>query len=359
MTKREQEILDLIKADPWITQKTIAEQLGITRSSVGVHILNLTKKGMIKGKKYILSEEDYALVIGGANMDISGFPHKTLIFNDSNPGSVQLSMGGVGRNIAENLSRMGVRVKMLSAIGLDVYGEKIITDCRSFKIDMDSVKVVEDGRTSIYLSIQDDSGEMILALSDMDISEKINIDYIKRNSSLIEYAKVVVVEANLSSEALDYLLCNFRNTLFFADPVSTTKAEKLKHLLGSIHSLTCNRWEAEILGGIKIETEEDYKSAVKNLLNAGVKEVFINRGSKGTCYGNIDGIFFYNREPYKMANSNGAGDAFMAGLVYSSLNDMNVHQKVKFASAASALTVLCNETVNPSLSTEKIIEIIE
>ena len=85
----------------------------------------------------------------------------------------------------------------------------------------------------------------------------------------------------------------------------------------------------------------------------GVKEVFINRGSKGTCYGNIDGIFFYNREPYKMANSNGAGDAFMAGLVYSSLNDMNVHQKVKFASAASALTVLCNETVNPSLSTEK------
>ena len=172
MTKREQEILDLIKADPWITQKTIAEQLGITRSSVGVHILNLTKKGMIKGKKYILSEEDYALVIGGANMDISGFPHKTLIFNDSNPGSVQLSMGGVGRNIAENLSRMGVRVKMLSAIGRDVYGEKIILTAVVLKSTWTRSRLSKTAGTSIYLSIQDDSGEMILALSDMVYKRK-------------------------------------------------------------------------------------------------------------------------------------------------------------------------------------------
>ncbi len=359
MTKREQEILELIKSDPWISQKEIALRLGITRSSVGVHILNLTRKGMIKGKKYILGEENYALVIGGANIDISGFPDHSLRFNDSNPGSVRMSLGGVGRNIAENLSRLDVCVKMLSAVGGDVYGDKILADCRTLKIDMDAVKVIDDGRSSIYLSIQDEAGEMVLALSDMDITNRINIDYINKNNNLIENASAVVVEANLSAEVLDYLLNNFRNTRFFVDPVSTAKAGKLAGLLHNIHTLTCNRYEAEIISGIKIESDSDFEAAAGRLVSAGISEVYINRGVKGTCYGSEDGIGFYSRDPYKMANSNGAGDAFMAGLVYSSLNDMNVHQKVKFASAASALTVLCNETVNPSLSTEKILEIIE
>ena len=76
MTNREQEILDLIKKDPMISQSELGEILGITRSSVAVHITNLIKKGKILGKGYIVKENPYVTVVGGVNMDIHGIPKK-------------------------------------------------------------------------------------------------------------------------------------------------------------------------------------------------------------------------------------------------------------------------------------------
>jgi len=359
MTPREQEIYELIRKDPWISRKDIADRLGITGSSVGVHILNLTRKGLIKGKKYILNENRSVAVIGGSNIDLSGFPREKLKFHDSNPGTVRLSPGGVGRNIAENLARLGVPVQMLTALGRDVYGDKILQDCRRLNIDMNAVKISEDLPTSLYLSLQDLDGEMVLALSDMEICETINIDYIERNRSLIESARYAVVEANLSRSVLDHLFSRFPETTFYVDPVSTSKAEKIRDSLSSVAVLTCNRREAEVLCGMEIKTREDFLTAAEKLRKAGVGEFFISRGTEGTCYGSPEGTFFYKRPPFAMANSNGAGDAFLAGLVYGGIRGYSLHQKVRFAAAASALTVLCEETVNPTLTPEKVLELAE
>ena len=354
MTKREREVFNLIREDPWISQKEIAEKLGITRSSAGVHVLNLTKKGLIRGKRYILNEDEYALVIGGANMDISGFPLKELRWNDSNPGNVRLSMGGVGRNISENLARMGIRVKLLSAVGRDIYGEKIMNDCKALKIDMDAVKQVDEDPTSIYLSIQDSGGDMVLALSDMEISCRIDTEYINRNRGLIEHASVVVIEANLDKRMIEYLFSNFAESCFFVDPVSSAKAERIIGLFEGIDTITCNRHEAEVLCGVRIEKDQDFLDAADKLVRAGIREVFINRGAEGTCYASPEGRGFYRVKRLEMANANGAGDAFIAGLVYGKVNGLSLAEKLEFASAASAVTVSCSETVNPSMSADMI-----
>ena len=126
MTNREKELLELIKMNPTISQKELADTLKITRSSVGVHITNLIKKGYVIGKGYLLKEGEYISIVGGANMDIIGFPSDKLIIKDSNPGQVKVVLGGVGRNIRENLVRLGVETKLISAVGSDVYGEKIL-----------------------------------------------------------------------------------------------------------------------------------------------------------------------------------------------------------------------------------------
>ena len=126
MTNREKELLELIKMNPTISQKELADTLKITRSSVGVHITNLIKKGYVIGKGYLLKEGEYISIVGGANMDIIGFPSDKLIIKDSNPGQVKVVLGGVGRNIGENLVRLGVETKLISAVGSDVYGEKIL-----------------------------------------------------------------------------------------------------------------------------------------------------------------------------------------------------------------------------------------
>ena len=100
MTQRERQILQLIEANPMISQQEIAEKMGITRSSAAVHISNLMKKGYIAGKGYVLRSGSYAVVVGGVNVDIGGRSFAPLVAADSNPGTISLSLGGVGRNIA-------------------------------------------------------------------------------------------------------------------------------------------------------------------------------------------------------------------------------------------------------------------
>ena len=117
------------------THLDVYKRQGITRSSVAVHISNLMKKGCIAGKGYIVTRSPYVTVVGGMNMDIGGWPSEELVAQDSNPGRVRMSPGGVGRNIAHNMSLMGLDVRLLTAFGDDVYAQKLAAVCGELGID--------------------------------------------------------------------------------------------------------------------------------------------------------------------------------------------------------------------------------
>ena len=167
MTQRERQILQLIESNPMVSQQELAEALGITRSSVAVHISNLMAKGHIAGRGYVLRSGSYAVVVGGVNVDIGGRSFAPLVGCDSNPGSVHTSLGGVGRNIAHNLSLMGTDVRMLTAFGDDVHGQKVAASCSELGIDVSHARRITGGTTSTYLYLTDEKGEMVLAVSDM------------------------------------------------------------------------------------------------------------------------------------------------------------------------------------------------
>ena len=114
MTQRERQLLNWIEENPLISQQELADKAGITRSSVAVHISNLMKKGYITGKGYIVHTAPYVTVVGGVNVDIGGQPAGALVPQDSNPGTVGMSLGGVGRNIAHNMSLLGLDVRMVT-----------------------------------------------------------------------------------------------------------------------------------------------------------------------------------------------------------------------------------------------------
>ena len=61
-------------------------------------------------------------IVGGINIDIEGRPYAPLRREDSNPGKISIAYGGVGRNITENVARMGGRAAMISMIGEDHMG---------------------------------------------------------------------------------------------------------------------------------------------------------------------------------------------------------------------------------------------
>lgn len=349
MTQRERQILDLIEANPMISQQELADALQITRSSVAVHISNLQKKGYIAGKGYVLRTGSYAVVVGGVNVDIGGRAYSRLVDADSNPGKVSVSLGGVGRNIAHNLALLGTDVRMLTAYGEDLYGQKVTSSCGELGIDLSHALRVPDAATSTYLYIADADGEMAIALSDMEVCKKITPAYLGANLAMIQNARVVVADANIPEESLAYLAENCQVPLF-CDPVSTAKAVKLLPILNKIHTLKPNRLEAELLSGVKIETSEDVERAAEVLLEKGVKRVFISMGARGVYAATRQEKLWLSNLPGSMVNTTGCGDAFMAALVWAYLEKADLKTSALAGLAAGAVAMESAETINPAMS---------
>jgi pseudouridine kinase len=354
MTNREKEILELIKKNPMISQKELAQFLGITRSSAAVHITNLIKKGYIAGKGYIVNDKGYICIVGGANVDIQGFPEKNLILKDSNPGKVKISLGGVGRNIAENLSKLGTKTKLVSAIGSDIYGRKILDEANFFDIDMTDSLILNEASTSTYLSILDENGDMVAAIAHMDIFDKMTVDFIREKRHIVENSKLSIIDTNIPADVIEYIVTNFKNVDFFLDTVSTVKAKKVKEIIGYFHTIKPNKLEAEILSGISINNNDDLKRAAYYFLNKGVKTVFISLGAEGIYYNDGKYENKISIPKIKVVNATGAGDAFVAALSYGYVNDFDINYNARFAVGASLLALSHENTINPNMSIENI-----
>ena len=357
MTQRERQILNLIEANPMISQQELADQLGITRSSVAVHISNLQKKGYIAGKGYVLKSGSYAVVVGGINIDIGGSSFESLVDSDSNPGTVTTSLGGVGRNIAHNLALMGADVRMLSAYGDDVYGQKVASSCLELGIDASNVLKVSGASTSTYLYIADPNGEMALAISDMAVCDKITPTYLGSNLAMLQNAQIIMIDTNIPAESIEWI-CENVNVPIFCDPVSTKKAVKLLPVLDKIHTLKPNKLEAELLSGIKIDSLEDAEKAAKVLIEKGVHRVFLSMGANGVYAAmnmsqatNVDikGVWVPNL-PGNVVNTTGCGDSFMAAIMWAYLEGMSLEETALAGNAAGSITMESNETINPMMS---------
>lgn len=351
MTQREQEILTLIQRDPMISQQDIADTLGITRSSVAVHISNLIRKGYIAGKGYVLRGNSYAVVVGGVNVDIGGKSHAPLVAADSNPGTVTISLGGVGRNIAHNMRLMGLDVRFLTAFGNDLNGQRVAASCTELGIDIRHALRPEGASTSTYLYLTDEKGEMALAVSDMAICDRITPEYLAANLNLLQGARVVVADANIPAESLSFLAENCTAPLFI-DPVSTTKAEKLRPILSKIHTLKPNALEASLLSGIPMDAPDAVERAAEVLLEKGVKRLFISMGARGVFAADSTQRLALPTLPGKMVNTTGCGDAFTAALVWAHMDEADLRTAALAGLAAGSIAMESSETIHPAMSAE-------
>ena len=349
MTQRERQILRWIEENPMISQQELAGRAGITRSSVAVHVSHLMKKGLIAGRGYVLAEEPYVLVIGGVNLDICGQSAAPLRTGDSNPGRVYTGLGGVGRNIAHNMRLLGLRVKMVTAFGDDSFAQRITASCQALGIDVSRALRVPGAATSTYLFITDPNGDMALAVSDMSIYDRLTPGVLAERKSLADNARAVVIDTNLPEESITWL-CENTEVPIFADPVSTVKAEKLRPVLGRIHTLKPNRLEAELLSGVEIRDEAGLNAAADALLERGVKRVFITLGKDGTLAADKKERCRIRAPRGTVVNTTGCGDAYTAGLVWAYLQGLDLRGSALAGQAAAAAAMESRETINSALS---------
>lgn len=354
MTNKEKEMYRIIRENPRISQNELALKLGITRSAVSVHISNLIKKGYIIGREYILSSPSYVVVIGAANVDIIGRSADSLISEDSNPGAMQMCPGGVGRNIAENLSRLGTSVKLISSIGDDTFGKSILETSKSVGIDVGHFYIKPGSVSSTYLAILGSNGEMKLALSDMKALDEMPLEHLANNRQLISSAEIIVIDAGLPEATIEYIMANFKSSRIFLDPVSVGKAKHAKCFTGLFDTIKANRLEAEYLTGIEINDNASLSQAGKIFMEKGTKRVFISLGRNGVYYCSANGEGIFPIIPVQPVNATGAGDAFMAGVVYSTMQGWDDKQTANFASAMSRIALMSRFTVSPSMSVDNV-----
>ncbi|MGL5766995.1 MAG: carbohydrate kinase family protein [Sarcina sp.] len=299
-------------------------------------------------------KEPYILVFGASIVDIFGFSKSKYRPYNSTPGEVKMSFGGVCRNIAENMARVGANVKFISILGDDANGKAMMEHGRMHGYDMSDSLIVE-GSTPTYLAILDEHGEMVSAVVDVKNIDKMSKEFIETKREIIENAEYVVLDSD-NPAIMEYLLTNFDNK-FILDPVSAEKAVGVKHLIKYFHTIKPNRHEAEILAGFPIIDDEDLINASNQFRELGVEKVFISLDSEGIFYNDGKEYGKISAGKVDVVNVTGAGDSFVSGMGYGYLNNMSTEDTVKFAISMSVLTIAHEQTIHPDMCEKKIKEI--
>jgi len=301
----------------------------------------------------------YIAGIGGANMDIHGRSDNKLVMRDSNPGALHTTMGGVCRNICENLARLGSRVKLVTVIGDDPNGREILSGCEAVGIDMSAARVIPGERSSTYVSLMDEKGDMQLAMSDMRIIKQLDAKFVDDSMDVLSNAAMVVVDGNLSAQAVERLTEVCLAPLYL-DPVSTAWAKEMRPFIGSFDTVKPNRMELEALTGMPVQKLSQVIAACDHLINQGVRRVFVSLGEEGMFYRGREGTIHRVARPYKkLVNATGAGDASMAGIVWASKQGMTADEILCVGMAAGMIAIASPDTISQEMNPENIEKIMK
>lgn len=296
-------------------------------------------------------------VVGASNIDLNATAFATLVAADSNPGIVKTSVGGVGRNIAENLARIGQQVRLLTAYGDDSFAATLQDHAKSLNMDVSESLLATGVASSLYLCVNQPEGEMSVAIADMAVCDLVTPAFVKEKLPLLNQSEAVVIDTNFPGETLSFIAENCAAPIF-AETVSTKKGKKLRPLLSRLTGITTNRSEVEMLTGVSVSSIQDAHLAAAALQQVGIPYVFLTMGSQGAlacCEGKTT---FLPPFPHALVNTTGCGDAFFAGAIYAFLEGADPEGILRHGLGMAALCAEAEAAVSPDISLRRLADII-
>lgn len=290
-------------------------------------------------------------------MDLLGVPNQSLQTHTSNPGRVTSSPGGVARNIAENLVRLGENCWLIAPLGADANGAWLQQDCERLGINVSGLITMAGQTTSTYLSIVDKTGDMQVAIADMSLIDQFGSRHLQPYLTQLKAANIVVLDANLAPHCWTFLSQNLASQKLFVDPVSVVKAQRIKPFLACIHSLKPNLTEAQAMADINLgpnPDNEQLSQLAQWFRQQGVQHVYLSLGPRGVLYAGPEQQFIMAAKTAiatdKIINSNGAGDAMMAALCAGWIQGLAAPERVAWGLACAHIAMLSEATINPQLT---------
>lgn len=355
MNEREQAVLALIRQNPFMSQQEMADAMNLSRPVLANLVSSLTKQGKIVGRAYILPEENEIICIGGANLDRKFHVKGNVQFGTSNPASSSFSVGGVGRNIAENLGRLNHQVTLLTTAGKDADWQVIQEASESF-MNLRYVEQLAEASTGSYTAIMDEQGELALAVANMEVYDLLLPSLLKKHETMLVNAGCFILDLNCPKETVAYIqqVAIARDIPLVIVPVSSPKMNRLPETLQGVTWFICNTDEAETIVGHKIENATHYEKALQQLLQLGAEHVIITAGSKGVYAASttITPRHVAAKVIDKIEDVTGAGDAFVSAVIHSWLTGQSFETCIDAGLTNAKNTLASPYTVRPELSVD-------
>ncbi len=300
--------------------------------------------------------EGPVLVIGSAGIDLIGRASAKLQTGTSNPGTLRFSHGGVARNVAENLARLGTEAILISAVGDDTQGEQLLDRLRSAGVNVDHVVVVPETPTGYYLAVLGEDGTLHVGLDDMGLIDALSPGHLEELKDLFSQASLLFVDANLPSRTLAAAvrLAARQKTPIAADPTSASLAQNLTGYLDKLWLITPNEAEAGVLCPHAVPHADISMalSAARHLISRGVDIAIITMAEFGVGYASAEGSGHLPAVRTEIVDPTGAGDALTAAVIFALLNGIPLDEAVRLGLSAAAHTLRTPGTVAPDLSLE-------
>lgn len=290
-----------------------------------------------------------AVVVGGSNIDVCAKSSHSIVERDSNIGKIEFALGGVGRNIAEDLSLFGANTSLLTAIANDSFGRVVLDNAHEQDISiLEEPFSVEGYKTGVYAYVSDYDGSFVIGVNDMDITSLITPEIVRKNINALDFTDYVIIEANLSRETIEEIASH--NYKLIADCVSSVKCRRLEGILDKLYLLKANLLEACALTGTS-----DKLNAVKSLVEKGLKRGIITLGSDGAmCFEKKpDGIYWYeisNMPNQVIVDTSGCGDAMLSGFVIGLMREKSMADCLYAGQSAACLNAESLSSVNRNMN---------
>jgi pseudouridine kinase len=350
---KKEQLYELIRANPFISQQELAAQLGLSRSAVAGHIAGLVRERRLLGRAYVLPDRRPILCIGAANLDRKLRSVGALMMRTSNPARQDESFGGVARNIAENLARLGAPVALITAVGSDTAGTALLAQAESVGIDTRAALKLDGACSGTYIAVLDQDGEMTVALADMALYDALSPEFFATRAQQRAGAALIVADLNLPVDAVAALLadawCDAVPLVLVA--VSEPKMARLPRDLRGLRLLILNEGELAARVGRELRTEQDLAAACRELQAQGAQDLIVTRGVRGVIHTTAGGIEQLQAPAARIVDVTGAGDAFAAAVCWSlNQGDGDLALACRRGLRLSALTLASNQTVCPDLT---------
>lgn len=293
-------------------------------------------------------------VIGAANRDMHARADGEItVLADSHRGIVSEHDGGVGRNIAEALSRLNIRTSLLTGLGDEHTSLGMLSRLNDLKIDTSDIVISKGMRPDTYIAIYDQDGDMITAINQMLLVNSVTPEVIENVFDKVASSDYIVCDCNLTSETLNYITAHMPKAKLVIDGVSITKVQKIKHNLRKISLIKVSTVEAAALCNLSPKTK--VRALIKELQKLTDAQIILSDGEKGFYITEGDTAHFFKAPKILSETVTGAGDCLLAGFLFGKVNGKDVHRSAHYALRAAQLSCLSFSAVNPQITVDTLL----